>query len=249
MKNKLMSIIVCLITVISCFSLNGCKLFNEFEDEYFIYLIYENNTVKELTIVGLTDKGAQQEILVIPAKVNGYTVSKIGKEGLTGFAGKGIYSKSLKKIFLPQSITKFAGVALDGAANLKNTIILSEQKYDDLGRGLYVYTENIYTKENMKMEAYKYDYANIEFILNYKEGFEDVFWIDVEHTETFIKKHFEGYYSPEREGYNFAGWYKEPECVNEWDFENDKTLPDILDEETGETKKQVTRLYAKWNKN
>ena len=26
---------------------------------------------------------------------------------------------------------------------------------------------------------------------------------------------------PVRDGYEFAGWYKEPECVNEWNFETD----------------------------
>ena len=42
---------------------------------------------------------------------------------------------------------------------------------------------------------------------------------------------------PELEGYSFDGWYKEPECVNEWDFDND-----IVVEES-------TTLYAKWTGN
>ncbi|MCI9031993.1 MAG: InlB B-repeat-containing protein [Clostridia bacterium] len=61
---------------------------------------------------------------------------------------------------------------------------------------------------------------------------------------------------PEREGYTFGGWFKEPECINEWDFE-----VDILPKEKKEEKEvhiigetlieevaiyQETILYAKW---
>ena len=39
---------------------------------------------------------------------------------------------------------------------------------------------------------------------------------------------------PKETGYDLAGWYTEPECVNEWDFYSDKLS------------KKVTTLYAKW---
>lgn len=32
---------------------------------------------------------------------------------------------------------------------------------------------------------------------------------------------------PQREGYTFGGWYKEEECINEWDFEVDMTKEEI----------------------
>ncbi len=61
---------------------------------------------------------------------------------------------------------------------------------------------------------------------------------------------------PEREGYEFGGWYKEADCINEWDFEVD-TLPEevtepnqtIVNDEIILTEKvvyQETILYAKW---
>lgn len=52
---------------------------------------------------------------------------------------------------------------------------------------------------------------------------------------------------PEREGYSFDGWYKEPNCVNMWSFEKD-TLPNKLLDEEGKEVFQETALYAKWNK-
>lgn len=38
---------------------------------------------------------------------------------------------------------------------------------------------------------------------------------------------------PNREGYTFAGWYKEASLTNEWNFERDKVTKDTI-------------LYAKW---
>jgi len=53
--------------------------------------------------------------------------------------------------------------------------------------------------------------------------------------------------APERKGYTFGGWYKEPECINEWDFETD-TLPELKLNENEEIVFQETTLYAKWVK-
>ncbi|MBO6263496.1 MAG: InlB B-repeat-containing protein [Clostridia bacterium] len=55
-------------------------------------------------------------------------------------------------------------------------------------------------------------------------------------------------YYPLREGYGFTGWYKEPECINKWDFENN-TLPTVeYDEEGNPTEYIETKLYAGWQK-
>ena len=50
-------------------------------------------------------------------------------------------------------------------------------------------------------------------------------------------------YMPMRNGYEFKGWYKEPECINLWNFESD-TLPQ--ESEIGENPE--TKLYAGWEK-
>ena len=52
-------------------------------------------------------------------------------------------------------------------------------------------------------------------------------------------------YEPQRPGYVFAGWYKEPACENAWDFTKD-TLPSAEYDEEGELLFVETRLYAKW---
>lgn len=52
-------------------------------------------------------------------------------------------------------------------------------------------------------------------------------------------------YDPQREGYVFVGWYREPECINVWNFEQD-TLPAAEHDENGELIYTETKLYAKW---
>lgn len=46
-------------------------------------------------------------------------------------------------------------------------------------------------------------------------------------------------YEPVRERYTFAGWYKEAECLNVWNFGTD-TYPEAA---------TSVLLYAKWDKN
>ena len=51
--------------------------------------------------------------------------------------------------------------------------------------------------------------------------------------------------NPERIGYTFSGWYKEPECITKWNFETD-TLPELILDDEGNKVFQETALYAKW---
>lgn len=54
-------------------------------------------------------------------------------------------------------------------------------------------------------------------------------------------------YAPQREGYKFAGWYKETECRNVWDFTKN-TLPEAEYDDQGNLIFIETMLYAKWTK-
>lgn len=52
---------------------------------------------------------------------------------------------------------------------------------------------------------------------------------------------------PKRDGFEFVGWFKEEDCLNEWNFETD-TLPKAQKTEDGEDFYAETKLYAKWIK-
>lgn len=104
--------------------------------------------------------------------------------------------------------------------------------------------ENYYKGTNIllfRLGYYQY-YANTSFIYNYTDAPNNGYYFidnyDYNSLITFIPP------SPTREGYEFLGWYKESECINEWDFETDTIGdPTGLDIDVFETK-----LYAKWEK-
>lgn len=65
---QLLIVILCLIVL---FPLTGCGL-RLYESEYFIYTVgYDSNRV---SILGLTDKGREQEYLIVPEKIDGKDV-------------------------------------------------------------------------------------------------------------------------------------------------------------------------------
>ena len=52
---------------------------------------------------------------------------------------------------------------------------------------------------------------------------------------------------PIRDGYEFKGWYKEKECINKWDFNND-IVPLKEYDSNNEYIFKETSLYAKWER-
>jgi len=88
--------------------------------------------------------------------------------------------------------------------------------------------------------------ANTSYMFNYENSpNDDYFFIrDYEYGEKIENVP----YAPTRKGYTFDGWYKEAECINAWDFEED-TLPETLYNENNEEVYQETKLYAKWIEN
>lgn len=104
--------------------------------------------------------------------------------------------------------------------------------------------------------------GNVSYQYNYEEAPNDgYYWVD-NYDNALIE-----YIPPEptREGYKFDGWYKEKECINQWDSNSDKTSTSYIyyeepDEGSTEEYKNFyneyisthtyveTKLYAKWVK-
>ena len=97
----------------------------------------------------------------------------------------------------------------------------------------------------------RYRPANVSFNYNYEGSPNNgYYWID-DYSDELIE------YKPKnpiRIGYGFMGWYKEPECINEWDFEEDIVPKKIYVDKYIESKQKTYRfyeyketiLYAKW---
>ena len=84
--------------------------------------------------------------------------------------------------------------------------------------------------------------ANISFLFNYPDApNHNYFLVDYIECTSKIQK---PPYDPKRSGYVFKGWYKDAECTEIWDFENDTV--NIQYDESGERIYKDIRLYAKW---
>ena len=100
--------------------------------------------------------------------------------------------------------------------------------------GVYWYDDNAAIKR-----------ANTAYIFNYENCANDGYFFinNFEYGATIENTPYE----PNRDGYTFGGWYKDSECINEWDFETDILPQAQYDEEEREIY-QETKLYAKWVK-
>ena len=224
-------------------------------------------------IIGTTEQGNSKRFLVVPAYIDGVRVDAFGcYSAITaafaspdGLVAPEIDSQVLEKIYFETAI-KVSPHSLNpgDCPNLSKVMYLGFEElpyYLDRSNGFDVYYARGIYEENIGdgvslTRRYPTYPANISYYYNYESAPADgYYWIDdcdYGGTIEFIPP------EPEREGYTFGGWYKEPECINEWDFATD-TLP----EEKTELKEshingqvsfvempvyQETILYAKWTK-
>jgi uncharacterized repeat protein (TIGR02543 family) len=226
------------------FFYSSCVPKNEmicYNDDYFIYRVEENN---KIYIIGLTDKGKEQQYLIIPEKINRMDVVKIGctnRPQITAIAEKygdekyaQIGSENLRKIFFMSDVAVIhnawmVGDGIQYCPNLEGLFYISKKEYISANE----YYELPFVKNPANLSYfYNYDNApndNYYWIDNYAYGGKIEFIPPV----------------PTRAGYTFGGWYKESECINKWNFEVD-TLPNAIYGEDNFELYQETRLYAKW---
>ena len=249
MRNKIITIIALL--CITVLSLSGCivqrvKPYPETCDEYFRYALYADAENKQIAFcIGFTELGAEQTHLILPSHINdsqivgfGYTYSvTLWKTETVG----NFKSDKLERIYIPFDI-KGNPYIQDGCLNEcpQCSLVLWRGEnnvggepwqniiygYNSLKTYLK-YTQFMGDPEIFDEELYgKYDkLANVSYMYNYNDTEnEGCYWVDSYDEELikFIPP------TPTRDGYAFDGWYKEPECLNAWDFEKDKTKPEIL---------------------
>ena len=277
---KAVAIILAAVSLLAMSLLGGCST-NPYEYEkeegFFIYKKYKGED--HVVITGLTDLGNQQEVIVMPETIDGckynFFYNTQHGYGLDKY-GTCTFEKNdkLKKIYfeydmynnkwgasgyLDISFTFFNFSSIKIIVN--NTTAYGATK-GSLQNDLNVYTNNKY--------VYNIDYltdiktynkhfsqlANVEFMYNYEEAPNyGYYWIDdIEDGEKIEIIPPE----PERKGYTFAGWYCEPECEREWDFNTAITKPQLVSGESYDygTKDlyrgdpypddYVTYIYAKW---
>ena len=230
------------------------------EDGDFSYVIEKN----KVSLVGLTKSGQSKEILIIPKNIKGKEVIKMYyKRGWLAISGGTDYylkSTNLKKVFVMgenfwQQYSTFHAPNLD-------KVIRMPIDYMDLNFPLnsgyatfyyipyskkYSYIDKIGTHKSSQ-------FANISYMQNYEgseQNNEGYYWVDHENYGNTISPPP----TPNRSGYTFDGWYKEPSCLNKWDFEVDRLPEEIIEEIKNDKDEMIERpiyqntyLYAKWTK-
>jgi hypothetical protein len=238
--------------------LMGCNggAFEEYEEGYFKYQKNGNSVY----ISGLTKLGNQQKILVIPKSIGGADLTSIGKRywsfNMAWSQSDYWESENLEKIFFTNSKILIYKKPFKGCINLKKLIVV-EHDVNSVNGGAGVTSsvrrEGVFCFISKQLfEVWSYNIsadgpirpANITYYCYYeKEDGSGIYWVDdVDYGDSteFIPV------APKRGGFVFDGWFREPECVNKWNFEIDKMPPKMLDE-YGDTVYQETRLYAKWH--
>lgn len=236
----------------SCSSVTNSKIYG-----YFRYLdVYKDGKVWGVKITGLTEEGRKQEVLIFPKTIKDKDVVKIEPEWVRPRNSSASFETwrnlALQKIFLYDDYETESDIYAY-CPNIKYIIILNHEIDESLNSGLfaacnnnrfcYIPAEVFYNSLELSIAIRP---ANISFMYNYQDSPNyGYYWIDVvpygEKVETVPEP-------PVRDGYRFGGWYKEPECINQWIFETD-TAPQALLDEEGNIVFQEKRLYAKWIKN
>lgn len=202
----------------------------------------------EVCITGISKKGQKKEVLIIPKKIRGKEVAGLFKRTITIWDNPAIEleSENLKALYAWNGMNTEA--LIGNCPNFKKAFILHVMKEKRNGYNLvggvktYIYSE-VYFATRESVPPYP---ANVTYCYNF-EGAENYgcYWLDnLEDGEkiTYIPA------APTREGYKFAGWYHEPECENEWNFETDTVRASDEDAYKDEASFIENRLYAKWLK-
>lgn len=252
-------LIICLFTLV----LSSCvgNVYKTRSSGYFRYMV--DSETKEAMLVGLTEEGEQQETIIIPSQIDGYKLTTIGYPVVVGPGMNTNYqidmkSDKLKELYIPSSIKFYSLKTYEFYQNLNtlNNIFIGDNSYSILMRHrdynynfqMYISNENMSNNYETYTNSYgingKIDYsyltiANVVYYLN--DDTEDSYFVDDCDNEKIVNIPTD----PVRDGYEFKGWYKEKECINKWDFEND-IVPEKQYDENNEYIFIETSLYAKW---
>ena len=230
MKRKWTVVGMALVLLMSV--LTGCG--EKKEGKYFHYEIMGEKENRYIRIMELTELGKEQEYIIIPGEIDGIKVTKLGG----GYAYGGWDSEKLEKVYINSYHEITVSQNFFGGCNGLKKIILLYVPTIVTG---YPNTGIAFLKSNTKKT--NFSRANVSFRYNYAGAPNDGFyWLDDLDDEVI------GYIppAPEREGYMFGGWYKEPECINAWNFAVDKIPAKVRDEEGNWLTYEENSLYAQW---
>jgi len=220
------------------------------ETPYFRYIVQsgrdnDGNPWERITLLNLTEHGARQRFLVVPEYIDGVRVTQIGRRDWAGFAytADAWISDYLEKIFFETSRVHFEMVGNNSVTwqvpNLNMAVVINW----DMEHGSGIGSFNFLTGTDFFVPSYIgliYNHlisrvANVSYYFNFATNIKHgLYWIDHVSYGSFIEFIPQ---NPIHEGYMFLGWYREPQGINQWNFDTD-TMPNT----------QELRLYARWQR-
>lgn len=231
---------------------NNPPYFPEYESGYFRYALYtsEDGKKRSAYLVGLTESGLQQEALIYPNEIDGITVKGISYDiqtnNISAWAPSekvgSLESPNLKKLFFLKNPYINVGDYVYYSSEITAVYWNLEEQFQGPSTSPLITTYDYFVKHNNGVFK-NVIIANVMYMYNYENSpNEGCYWIDSydEGLITFMPP------MPEREGYYFVGWYKEPECINKWDFDVDKTGKEIKMDNNLDSEYEGIYLYAKW---
>lgn len=244
---KFFALFISSFIAIGCtFAFSGCTIFSAnqepFANGYYMCRSFDD---KHIEIISLSEEGKKQEYLVLPLEIDGLPVTTISdRSPLWGYRDTQWESDALEKIYALKYYDVLYDDIFDGCTNLNKVISLYRNSGLPIPSTFAKVYHPRYFYENRSSNAEWQAPANVSFLWNF-EGAENkgYYWIDdLDYGEkiTLIPD------EPFRRGYKFTGWYKEPECINLWDFSSD-TTPAAQFDDDGNLIYQETCLYAGWN--
>ena len=228
--------------MLSC--LFGCaQKNNRFDTDLFCCTYNEDKT--GVIILELTEKGQEQEILVIPEEINGLPVVQLGGTtmGYPYQSSSTLRSSKVKKVYFKTKKENIAG----GFTNFQNSrnvdfVIISPLNDCFYFLGLFSaggYVDGKYLPNsfygNIDQETFVSESHNVEVkksnVIFYDSCDGEVYWLD----EIKLGAVYVTPESPCKDGFVFDGWYTEEECTIKWDGQY------VLSDG-----KETLNLYAKW---
>ena len=252
---KITSVFLLMIMCSCCFFAScSCvgKELPEYESGYYKYAVKtEKDGTKKAYITGLTEIGEEQEYLVYPEEIEGIPVYGIGYSYpvVTGYIKVGNFkSEKLKKFYFPHMLKEKESakdLIIENAYciywNLAEDDLANNRGY---GGGGAIFGYNYIEYDYWVKDYLPRFVGNVTYLYNYDGAPNDgYYWVDSynESIIEFIPP------EPQRNGYIFDGWYKESDCINEWNFDIDITGKEIkLEESKDYDAYEGIYLYAKW---
>ncbi len=146
-------------------------------------------------------------------------------------------------LYFPYTILNYDGIeSITGISKVVSSDT-SAVPSCDLGGATLVVPKLLYDSLQGTEQGEKCVPANIAYLYNYVDSpNENYYHVDLIEESGKIPLTC---YRPERSGHVFLGWYTEPECINEWDFDNG--VVEVERDMNGNAIFKEFRLYAKWS--